>query len=270
MLHILAALVALSDPTGSAIEVGIADVIADPERYGGKILRIRGQVDACYSHTCWICPEEMTSETLDGDKCLRIAFDGFMSEADRVGPTDAPYTAVAWRQVEEIFRFSVLTAEGEFDPSCLTGRPWPPEPPETPDDKQIETIVCTDRATTWRGLQVRAVHRRIPSNEGLVAGRGRGALSPAPEGVSTAVNAAYLAYLAELGADWDEPTAVFLPELQTFKPGVEEARLCVCLKESCETDWPLRDISTWARTPNDPYVCHVALKIDGAWRVYPE
>lgn len=274
MLHILTAVMALTDPAGPVVEARIADVIADPERYGGQTLRIRGQVDSCYSFVCSICPEEMTPETADDEKCLRMGFDGFMSEEDRGRENEGGYTPTPWRDIEASFRFSVLTGEGEFDPSCLTRRPWPPEPrAETGgDDGVLGEIICMDRSTTWRGVQVRAVHRRLPSNAGLVFGRDGGGLSPAPEAVSASVKAAYRDYLRLIGSDDDHPSAVFVPEFADFKPETasEDARLCICLKGECDTEWPRRDLSTWARTPNDPYVCHVALKTDGVWRVFPE
>ena len=141
-----------------------------------------------------------------------------------------------------------------FDPSCLT------------------ELLCMDRATTWRGVQVRAVHRRLPSNDGLVFGRAGGRLDAASDDISNAVKADYRRYLTLIGSDDDHPLVVLLPEYSIFRPEAkgDEARLCVCLKESCEAEWPRRDLSIWARTPNDPYVCHVALKTDGAWRVFPE
>lgn len=274
MLHIFAAVLALSDPTGPVVEARIADVIANPERYGGQTLRIRGQVDACYGFVCSICPEDMTPENADGEKCLRMGFDGYGSEEDRDRDDEGGYVPAPWRDVEALFRFSVVTGEGEFDPSCLTRRPWPPEPRAEAEGggAMADEVLCMDRATTWRGVQVRAVHRRLPSNAGLVFGRGGGGLSPSPDAVSVPVKAAYRDYLRLIGSDADDPSAVFTPEFADFKPETasEEARLCICLKDDCETDWPRRDLSTWARTPNDPYVCYAALKTDGVWRVFPE
>lgn len=270
MLHIFAAVLALSDPTGPVVEARIADVIADPERYGGQTLRIRGQVDACFGFVCSICPEEMTPATAEGEKCLRMAFDGFMSEEDRAREDEGGYVPAPWREFEALFRFSVVTAEGVFNPSCLTNRPWPREPGAVGDDEDV--IVCSDRATTWLSVQVRTVHRRLPSNAGLVFGRDGGGLSPAPDSVSAPVKAAYLDYLRLIGSDEEDPIAVFSPEFADLKPETadKEARLCICLTDDCEADWPRRDVSIWARTPNDPYICHVALKTDGVWRVFPE
>lgn len=273
MLHILAAVIALSDPTGPVVDARIAEVIADPERYSGQTLRIRGQIDACYSFVCSICPEEMTPQTAVDEECLRISFDGFMSEEDRNGPVDAPYTPSPWRDVEELFRYSVVTAEGVFDPECLTGRPWPPEPPVEPAEGEvlIDEIICMDRASTYRAVQVRTVHRRILSNQGLVFGRDGGALTPAPTEIAAPVEAAYRTYLATFDDDPDvDPMTVLLPEFPDFKPAGEEARLCICLKGDCTGEWPTRDISVWGRTNNDPYRCYAALQVAGVWRVYPE
>lgn len=274
MLHIFAAVLALSDPTGTVVEARIADVIAEPERFGGQTLRLRGQVDACYGYVCSICPEEMTPETADRRQCLAMAFDDSTSEEDRAQDETSSYVSTPWRDIEASFRFSVLTAEGTFDPSCLTHRPWPPEPRarrEAGEDMMAE-VVCMDRATTWRGVQVRSVHRRLPSNEGLVFGRDGGRLEMATNEISDAVSADYRRYLALIGSDEEKPLAVFRPEFPDIRPDAvgEEARLCVCLKASCEGEWPRRDLSTSTRTPNDPYVCHMALKTDGVWRVFPE
>ena len=173
MLHaIAAAALALSDPAGPVVEARVADVIADPERYGGQTLRLRGQIDACYSWVCSICPEEMTPGTADPEKCLRISSDGFGAEEDWADDEGPPFDRDVWPDMEKAFRFSVVTAEGHFNPSCLTHRPWPPEPPPAPssdqDATQISEVVCMDRATTWSGVQVRSVHRRLPSNGGLL------------------------------------------------------------------------------------------------------
>lgn len=167
----------------------------------------------------------------------------------------------------------MVTAEGVFDPECLTGRPWPPEPPVEPaeDEVLIDEIICMDRASTYRGVQVRTVHRRIPSNEGLVFGRDGGALTPAPVEIAAPVEAAYREHLASLDDETDvDPPTVLLPEFADFKARGEEARLCICFKADCSGEWPSRDISVWARTVNDPYGCYAALKVAGTSRVYRE
>ncbi|NJC41590.1 hypothetical protein GGQ87_001848 [Brevundimonas alba] len=270
MLHIAAAVLALTDPSGPIVDARIADIIADPERYGGQTLSIRGQIDACYGFTCSICPEEMTPATANDEQCLRISFDSYMSEEDTKGPRDALWTPSARSLVEETFRFSVVTAEGVFNPECLTGRPWPPEAPASNADEVVE-IVCVDRAVTWGGVVVRAVHRRIPSNDGLVFDVDFGVLTSAPAEIAVQVETAYRDYLVSLDdGPEDRPLAVFVPQSPDFRPAGEEARLCICLKEECGGDWPVRDISLRARTPNDPYVCYSALRIAGVWRVYPD
>lgn len=269
MLLVLAAVLSLSDPTrGAIIDVRIADVIAEPERYGGQTLRIRGQIDACYGYVCSICPEDMTLETLADEQCLRMSFDGFADE-ESWSAEDTRYAPSVRGAMEEAFRYSVLTGEGTFDPSCLTHRPWPPEP----DAAFVDEVLCMDRATTWRGVQVKAVHRRIMSNDGLIFGSHKGRLTEAPEEVSGQVKMAYQTYLPFSDAGHGGALKVFLPEFPVLgsEGGVEdeEARLCVCLKDDCEGDWPRHDISVWAHTVNDPYVCHAALKVDGVWGIYP-
>lgn len=274
MLHIFAAALALSDPSGTVTEASIADIIADPERYGGQTLRIRGQIDACYSWVCSVCPEEMTPETADDERCLRVSFHGFASEQEDDDADGPPFSTTLWREMEEAFRFSVVTAEGHFDPSCLTRRPWPPEPRPEPSGEEtfIDEIVCMDRATTWSGLQVRAVHRRLPSNDGLLFDRNRdGGLKAASPGIEASAEGAYREYVLmfDRNPDW-KPIAVFQTEIPALDEPDREAWACVCRIDDCLDAWPKREISVQARTVNDPYFCYFALERQGVWRIYPE
>lgn len=271
LLIAIAALLALADPSGQAVEARIADVIADPDHYDGQLLRLRGQVDACHGFTCSICPAEMTPATQDDGECLRISFDDFTSNEH--GELDMPLTRIASKLVEELFRFSVITADGMYDAACQPRPPGRTNQGQRGGEEAIEEIVvCTDRASTWRGVGVREVHRRIPSNDGLIFNRPANRLSDAPTNVSDPVKAAYRDYVLTFEDEPNfDPMVVLMPEAPLLKPIGDEARLCVCLVDECaESDWPRRDVSTWARTPNDPYVCYVALKVAGAWRVYPE
>ncbi len=260
MLHILAAVAMLAGPPGPVVEARIADVIADPERYGGRMLRIRGQVDSCYGYVCSICPEDMTPATADGDKCLRMSFDDFESlEDDRAD--DVGYWRSASRLLEEGFRFSVVTAEGLFDPSCLP----------TPRHNNLEEVViCTDRGTTFRDVRLSRVHRRLTSNHGLDFSR-RGVLAPAPEDVAVPVEVSFrsLERIFDPEPRW-RPMAVLQPEDADYPEHGKEAWACVCRVDDCGGRWPQRKISVLARTVNDPYLCYVALKVEGSWRVFPE
>ena len=268
-------MVALADPTGPVIDARIADVIADPESFGGQTLRIRGQIDACYSWVCSICPEQMTPGTADDEQCLRISFDGFASEQEEVDADGPPFSTALWREMEKAFRFSVVTADGQFDPSCLTRRPWPAEtlPAESADPVEIDEIVlCTDRASTWRRVQVRAVHRRLPSNDGPLLARSRdGALMPASSGIAASAEGAYREYVLtfDRSPDWTS-IAVFQTAFPALDQPDREAWACVCRLEDCSDAWPKREISLLARTINDPYYCYFTLERHGVWRLYPE
>ena len=273
MLHVFAAALALSDPSGPVVDARIPDILANPEHYGGQTLRIRGQIDACYSWVCSICPEEMRPETADSERCLRISFDDFPGGPDWDGG-DGSFDRGVSREMEEAFRFSVVTAEGLFEPQCLTHRPWPPEPPRpVPEgETMIDEVVCMDRASTWRGVQVRAVHRRLTSNEGLVLDQRRdGVLTLAPPAIAALADAAWRRYLVTFddSPDW-KPVAVFRTESLNFDDPNREAWACVCRVDDCSGAWPRREISLWARTVNDPYFCYFALERQGVWRIYPE
>lgn len=278
MLHILAAVVALADPTGPAIDARIADVIADPERYGGQTLRIRGQVDACYLDGCRICPEEMRpgEEDREERRCLRIGLEDFSAEDDLADPDGPPFERSPRREVAEIFRFTVVTAEGVFDPQCLTGKPWPPEPEPAPsassdaEATMIDEIICTG-GVDLTDARVSKVHRRLPSNDGLAARRHSWPLTPASPTIATAAEAAYRDYVLifDPGPDWT-PIAVFQTEFPNFDDRDREAWACVCRIDDCSDAWPKREISVWARTVNDPYFCYFTMEVAGAWRVFPE
>lgn len=275
MLHVFAAAFALSDPSGPVVDARIPDILADPERYGGQTLRIRGQIDACYGWVCSICPEEMTPATANGEKCLRISFDDFPGGLGWSGE-DPSFERGVSRDMEKAFRFSVVTAEGQFDPSCLTRRPWPPEPTlpygDDPESSQISEVVCSDRASTWRSVQVRTVHRRFPSNDGLLFdGRRAGALKLASPATASLAEAAWREYVLTFDQNphW-RPIAVFQTESPAFDEFDREAWACVCRVDDCSGHWPKREVSLWAQTYNDPYFCYFALERQGAWRIYPE
>lgn len=275
MLQIFAAAFALSDPSGQVVDARIPDILADPERYGGQTLRIRGQIDACYGWVCSICPEEMTSATADSEGCLRISFDDLPGEQGW-GVGERSFDRGVSRDMEKAFRFSIVTAEGQFDPSCLTRRPWPaqPAPPheDDPDATQITEVVCTDRASTWRQVQVRMVHRRLSSNDGLLFdGRRDGALKLASPMIASLAENAWREYVLtfDRNPDW-KPIAVFQTESPAVDESDREAWACVCRVDDCYGQWPKREVSLWAQTYNDPYFCYFALERQGIWRIYPE
>lgn len=270
MLHMFAAVLALSGPTEPVVEARIAEVIANPERYRDRTLSLRGQIDACYGWACNICPEDMTPDAADPEKCLRLSFDGFGGVDDEADFDGSFFSRDVAREMEEAFRFTIVTAEGAFDPSCL-----PPKPPPAGerDGREIEElIICTDRASTWRGVQVRAVHRRLPSNAGLVLSQPRDEpLVRASATIARGAEAAYREYVLTFDTrpDWT-PIAVFQTETPALDDPAREAWACVCRVDDCPDAWPRRAISLWAATINDPYVCYFALERQGVWRIYPE
>jgi len=258
----------MTHPSGPVVDARIADVIADPQRYDGQTVRFRGQIDACYGWVCSVCPEDMTPATADQEKCLRTSFQGFADERDGDDPNGPPFSTAVWREMEKAFRFSVVTAEGVFDASCL-----PSPPSRLEDGAEIgELVVCTDRATTWRDVEVRQVHRRLPSNDGLLLDSSReGALKAVSPAIAASAEGAYREYVLtfDRSPDW-KPIAVFQTEFPVLDEPHREAWACVCRIDDCSDAWPKREISLWARTVNDPYFCYFALERQGVWRIYPE
>lgn len=259
MLHIFAAVLALSDPTGPVVEARIADVIAEPERYGGRTVRIRGQVDACYADLCSICPEELTGAVDAYRRCLVMTFDDLEAGDYQDDGFDwKPRGSVGFRTrpngagpLEDAFRFSVVTVEGRFRAAA------------TVDDQLAERV-----GVRLTGVRVQALHRRIPSNAGVATDRYTARLEPAPTEVTRNVAAAISAY------GWPfEPRPgqmIVLVLSSYFQRAVDrDAWACTCQIDDCTGRWPERTISVYAPTINNPYSCDMARRDeDGVWRLY--
>ena len=208
----IAALVAMMLAFGpqEAVETTIPTVLANPWAVAGKTLRLRGQVDQCSQFSCHLCPEDMAVASADSDQCLAMSF------------TDLSDSGLGTGFVDTAYRFSVVTIEAAFDPSCLTQRPWPPE---ATDDGTVSIVACTDRATALRNSRVVLLHRRLAANDGIVLdGRDVG-LVAAPDAIIRAVTADYQTYI-DLRLLEADPIAVLVEADAESTP--HEAWLCVC------------------------------------------
>lgn len=147
--------VAHTDPN-SAIMTDIASIRGHPNKYAGKFVQVSGKLDQCFGWECSVCPETMSAESVDANKCLALSFRPLI-----------PNTGFGEEEEEALFRFSSVTLVARFDPSCWRG-------------------LCLDRQTVLEDANVISVQKRRSSRDGLWLGATR-ALREAPAPLSTVV-----------------------------------------------------------------------------------
>lgn len=238
---------------GQPQEATVAEILRDPDRYGGQIVRVRGEVNGCAGYDCGLCPEEMTPATYDSEACLNMSFHAFSG-----GDTERTFSAA--RLIEDAFRFSVVTLTARVDPQCLTHRPWPPEP----DLNGV--VICTDRASVLVDARVEEVHLRHRADDGLPISRLH-ALLPAEE-VQPHLIDDYFAALPWEDRGEDHQFSAWQSEVPQFSDADDEALLCICREADCTGRWPSRIGLGVLETPNNPYDCYWALKWGDRWRLY--
>lgn len=125
-----------ADTTVATIE----QVRTHPDGFTGKRLRLAGRLSQCFSWQCSLCPETMTPQTRNSEKCLALEFRPLI-----------PGTGFGEEQQEEVLRFSSVVLTADFDPSCWTG-------------------LCTDRQTVLTNADVVSVTKRRANRDGLWLG----------------------------------------------------------------------------------------------------
>lgn len=101
---------ATSSSDDRSIEATIAELRARPQAFAGKKVRLTGQLTECYLWECSLCPEGMTSKTVEADRCVALGFKPLIDN-----------TGFGSEEQEAVFRFSSVTLTATFDPSCWTG-----------------------------------------------------------------------------------------------------------------------------------------------------
>lgn len=128
-------------PTHTIITTAtIEQLRAHPNRFAGKQVTLAGRLTECFSWECSLCPETMTQQVRDPQKCLALEFQPMM-----------PGTGFGGEQQEEVLRFSSVVLTAKFDPSCWTSG-------------------CTDRQTVLINANVVSVTKRRANRDGLWVG----------------------------------------------------------------------------------------------------
>jgi hypothetical protein len=234
----------------AAPTVTFEQLFKSPGDYANKFVRIRGQVDNCFSMTCNLCPENMTAETFDRFKCLGLEFDGYGD--GRSGNRTALL-------MEQAFRFAIVTINVKFDPTCLYSM-LPNRNPKT-------VPICLDRQTILESARVETVHARKSALDGIVSWYDFG---PLREPDSEAERLALLNGFKEaLSPNSSADIRVFLMDGKGI-PRPEDVEAlglgCICTERSCEGNWPKRWFLGFD-SPANPVECQSMEKVKGTWHL---
>jgi hypothetical protein len=258
------------------VQTSVAAVVADPARYHGKYLRLRGFVDHCERLSCSIV--EHAPDTAPRDPAANPALPiDFEIEPGRTAPIDdADFRDRSRPLMDELYRFAEVTVVGYYNATCQLGYD-PDHPPRTvkkpngsPAAGELESIVvCTDRAGSFKIQQVLAVYRRWPATAVPVAyPSSNGSLTPLSPSEGTDVFAAYKAAVSAVGPNY---TVDWNPEHRAFRVKIDDdgwTVLCVCRIEKCEGRWP-SSVDHLTSAPSNPYACTDTTRVRDAWRFPP-
>jgi hypothetical protein len=240
---------------GSA-ELGVHDLKQQWQKYDGKSVVLRGQIDSCGTRDCLLCPENIAS--LDSFySCITIAF----------GKQQDPEFWKSGLRLEQLkrqqFRFAIVTVRADFSAMCL----W--------DDlgNPIGDVICTDSPANLDNAEVLAVRGRKGSQDGLVEKVELREIAPAAAGDSKAMEAEFFL----VTGDWAHephkmlsvvPNAQDVRNKQSGDTHVIDGLACVCMEDFCDGRWPARYFPEFG-APTDPFRCWAMQKTTAGWRVLP-
>jgi hypothetical protein len=232
MVHLI---LLLSAAAGVPVEnVSLDQLKANPKVYGGKMVRVAGQLDECCNMSCRLCPAEATPASPQWQRCLALSFDRFRGGEGNFGA-----------DMDSVFRYADLVVVARFDPSCLDG-------------------VCTDRASVLKDARVEEVTKRRRSRDGLM--HRADALLPAPANEAASVQA-----LVRTQEGDEPPLRVRVFAVRADPRLQRSAVVCWATSKPKEpAQWP----TSWqgaltARSTEDPYRCSTASKDRTGWVLEP-
>jgi hypothetical protein len=227
-----------------ASRVTIQELKKNWNRYNGKTVQVRGQIDGCGTFdACQICPEDMTNATFDSIKCLLIAF---VPDVNR-SALDLQTNFL----MQEAHRFATVTVIAHFNGTCLG-----------PD------VLCNDGPADLNDARVLEIHSRKSAVDGLLGGRPLGRLMPVLLDERAEMLAEFTAVLPLYSGS---PSEVFRANLEDDlkdNPDLPNGVVCVCLERSCEGHWPTQLIER-INSPANPFHCWMMIKKESGWRVLP-
>lgn len=212
----------------AALPTTIQDLISQPKKYSGKLVRLSGRLNECFGWECSLCPENMTTGTADSKRCLPLSFRPLI-----------PETGFGSVEQESVFRFASVVLQAKFDPTCWTGN-------------------CLDREVILYDANVVSVSKRRSSREGLWMQNPGGLIEVAKPLAAAVESAAYDAGFAE-----GPPTKVFRPQ-----QGMQALIVCQSYRATDPAGWPGSVAgAVYASSKSDFYRCNRVRNINGRWVV---
>jgi hypothetical protein len=238
--------------TAGSNELSVGELKQEWKRYDGKVVRVRGTLDACVTQ-CNLCPDPAA---LAGDEisCLPLAF------AEENTPNATQETFRENMLFQRLYRFTTLTVEARFLALCMIG-----------DKGEFTTdVVCTGWPINLDKAKVISVAARQTSNEVPMAAE---YVRPLVE--PSAPDAAAMLTAMNETAHPDERKVFLLvkmpKDLVDKKSGTSnfpDGLGCVCLEWKCDGKWPVRYL-VGMDTPANPFHCWALDKMASGWRVLP-
>ena len=238
MMLAAAILLAALQLQAPAIPVTADQLRANPERFEGKRIVLRGQMDLCFRFSCSICPLDATRASIGRGDCLSLSFDRARARREDIGATFDP-----------LYRYADVVLTATFDPSCWPGQGDP----------------CSDRASVLLNARVEEVTKRRTSHEGLIFNPEP--LVDAPSEIARPIIADLLRRTLH-----DAPSRRVSAFLTPSPLSSEEAFVCRSDTESDDERgaWPDSFQALVAPSTEDRYRCWGANKVGGEWLVNPE
>lgn len=226
------------------------------QRYTGKTVTLRGQIDACQGWYCEICPERMQPGA-DSRLCATIVF----AQDSDTSLGEGYETEVHNRW---LYRFATVTLTARFNTDCL----WDGK------GKPVRNVVCSDGPASLEYARVLKVHERKSARDGLATDMEQ--LRPLVPAAASDADAMFAEFGRVMPYLRDSPHAmlsVVLSPLDLANKTVSSADIvdgvvCLCHKESCEGLWPTRFLRDMA-SPANPFHCWNMQQTPAGWRVIP-
>lgn len=227
------------------------------ERYTGKMVTLRGQIDACQGWYCEICPEDM-QQGADSRGCATIVFE--QNSDASLGEGYETEVHNRW-----LYRFATVTLTARFNTACIwdgTGKP-------------VHNVVCSDGPASLEYARVLKIHGRKSARDGLATDMEQ--MRPLVPAAAIDADAMFAEFGRVMIYLRDRPHAMLSLVLS---PGDLENKMvagnedvidgvaCVCHKDSCEGLWPTRFLNDMA-SPANPFHCWNMRKTAAGWRVIP-
>ena len=243
------------------IETTIQAVRADPSRFEGKFIVVRGVLDECTEVNCnirQIAPGEMPRD--DGGPAISVTFK--MAPGPVGTQSDDGVMSLSGALANRLYRFSEVTAVGLYAATCDSG-PKPNRP--AAEGEREEITVCSQRTGDFKVARVLTVHKRWPAT---AFGAKSDALVPLSQAAARNVFSAYIRAILAVNPDSD--VAEWKPDYRAFSLGDEpdSAILCICRGKQCDSGWPA-SVTALVSAPANPYGCVEAARAGGGWRFAP-